>query len=179
MSEPDEPMTSRGAPSPVITVAAVVIRHANGRLLTVRKKGAVRFMLPGGKPEPGEDRRRTALRESLEELSVELRPDDLVELGVFRADAANEVGHLVEAHGVRASVRARRRACRRDRRTSVDRHRVDGYPAGAAARRPHHPVVAGSALTSPSASAATTGSGHRGLMLSPDDTPRTRRMSQG
>ena len=90
-------MTSRGAPSPVITVAAVVIRDANGLLLTVRKKGAVRFMLPGGKPEPGEDRRRTALRESLEELSVALRPDGLVELGVFRADAANEVGHLVEA----------------------------------------------------------------------------------
>ena len=90
-------MTSRGAPFPVITVAAVVIRDANGLLLTVRKKGAVRFMLPGGKPEPGEDRRRTALRESLEELSVALRPDDLVELGVFRADAANEVGHLVEA----------------------------------------------------------------------------------
>ena len=90
-------MTSQGAPSPVITVAAVVIRDANGRLLTVRKKGAVRFMLPGGKPEPGEDRRRTALRESLEELSVALRADDLVELGVFRADAANEVGHLVEA----------------------------------------------------------------------------------
>ena len=37
-------MTSRGAPFPVITVAAVVIRDANGLLLTVRKKGAVRFM---------------------------------------------------------------------------------------------------------------------------------------
>ncbi len=37
------------------------------------------------------------MRESREELAVELRADDLVELGVFRADAANEVGHLVEA----------------------------------------------------------------------------------
>ena len=90
-------MTSPGGPAPVFTVAAVVIRDDDGRLLTVRKKGAVRFMLPGGKPEPGEDGRRTALRESREELAVELRADDLVELGVFRADAANEVGHLVEA----------------------------------------------------------------------------------
>lgn len=82
---------------PVITVAAVVIVDHGGSLLTVRKSGAVRFMLPGGKPESGESRRERALRESREELSVDLVDADLVELGVFRADAANEPGHLVEA----------------------------------------------------------------------------------
>ena len=90
-------MRPSSTPMPVITVAAVVIVDRAGRLLTVRKSGAVRFMLPGGKPENGESRRETALRESREELSVELFDDDLVELGVFRADAANEAGHLVEA----------------------------------------------------------------------------------
>ncbi|WLP90620.1 NUDIX domain-containing protein [Gordonia sp. NB41Y] len=81
----------------VIRVSAVVFCTDDGELLTVRKTGSTRFMLPGGKPEPGESPRQTAARECAEEIGVVLGPDDLTELGVFRAPAANEAGHLVEA----------------------------------------------------------------------------------
>lgn len=97
---PESPGTTgtTGAPDlPMIRVSAVVLRDAAGALLTVRKAGSVRFMLPGGKPEPGENPRETAVRECAEELGVVLRAGDLTELGVFRAAAANEAGHTVEA----------------------------------------------------------------------------------
>lgn len=83
--------------TPVIHVSAVVLRNTSGALLTVRKAGTSRFMLPGGKPEAGESAARTALRECSEELGVDLDPADLRELGVFRCPAANEPGHDVQA----------------------------------------------------------------------------------
>lgn len=81
----------------MLRVSAVVIRDAAGSILTVRKRGTVRFMLPGGKPEPGETPRETAIRECTEELSVVLDPGALRDVGVFRAPAANEPGIDVEA----------------------------------------------------------------------------------
>lgn len=78
-----------------IRVSAVVIRNTDGEVLTVRKSGTDRFMLPGGKPEPGETPVQTAVRECAEELSVELWPEDLRQLGTFHAEAANEPGRLV------------------------------------------------------------------------------------
>ncbi len=63
-----------------------------GRLLTVRKRGTKRFMLPGGKPEPGEDALSTAVREAREELGVVLEPDKMRSLGTFTTLAANEPG---------------------------------------------------------------------------------------
>ncbi|MCR6704881.1 MAG: NUDIX domain-containing protein [Cellulomonas sp.] len=79
----------------VIEVSAVVLRSPAGEVLTVRKRGTARFMLPGGKPEPGETRAQTALRECAEEVGVELEPDELRELGTFTAAAANEAGWSV------------------------------------------------------------------------------------
>lgn len=81
----------------VIHVSAVVFRNDAGALLTVRKAGAQRFMLPGGKPEPGESARQTAARECAEEIGVHLDPAELTELGEFTADAANEPGFVVRA----------------------------------------------------------------------------------
>lgn len=81
----------------VIHVSAVVFHDARGAMLTVRKRGTSRFMLPGGKPEPGETPAQTAVRECAEELNVAIAAGDLRELGRFRADAANEPGRLVEA----------------------------------------------------------------------------------
>ncbi|GAA1480115.1 NUDIX domain-containing protein [Gordonia sinesedis] len=92
-ADPDE----RGTGLPVIRVSGVVIREDGGALLTVRKRGSGRFMLPGGKPESGETPRDTAIRECAEELGVRLLSEDLTEVGVFRAAAANEADHLVEA----------------------------------------------------------------------------------
>ena len=77
-------------------VSAVVLRDGRGRIVTVRKAGTGRFMLPGGKPEPGESAARAAIRECAEELGLELNPDHLTVLGVFTADAANEPGLTLE-----------------------------------------------------------------------------------
>lgn len=54
-------------------------------------------MLPGGKPEAGESAAQAAVRECAEELGVQLDLLRLRALGTFRAAAANEVGHQVEA----------------------------------------------------------------------------------
>lgn len=81
----------------VIRVSAVVMRDAAGHVLNVRKRGTSSLMLPGGKHEPGEDPRDTAVREFAEELGVALDRGRLRSLGVFRAAAANEPGHTVEA----------------------------------------------------------------------------------
>ncbi|MGN6635577.1 MAG: TIGR00730 family Rossman fold protein [Oryzihumus sp.] len=80
-----------------IRVSAVVIRDPQGCVLTVRKKGTSQFMLPGGKPEPGEQPLATAVREVAEEIEVALRAEDLRFVGTFTADAANEPGRQVVA----------------------------------------------------------------------------------
>ncbi len=77
-------------------VSAVVLRDAGGRILTVRKAGTSRFMLPGGKPEPGETAAHAAIRECAEELGLVLDLDRLTALGVFLSDAANEPGLTLE-----------------------------------------------------------------------------------
>ena len=79
----------------VITVSAVVLRSDDGMVLTVRKRGTARFMLPGGKPEPGEDALAAAVRECREEIGVELAPEALELVGAFRTAAANEPGYEV------------------------------------------------------------------------------------
>lgn len=76
-------------------VVAAVAFVRDGHVLTVRKRGTHRFMLPGGKLEPGESAHAAAVREVREEIGVEV--DALVLLGEFAADAANEPGHLVES----------------------------------------------------------------------------------
>lgn len=80
----------------LIRVSAVVLRDAEGQVLTVRKRGTHRFMLPGGKPEPGETAAQCAIRECAEEIGVSLDPAQLTLVGVFQAAAANEDGRQVE-----------------------------------------------------------------------------------
>ena len=77
---------------PDIVVSAVVFRDDRGHILTVRKAGTQRFMLPGGKREPGETAAQTAIRECSEEIGLALDLDLLTALGVFISDAANEPG---------------------------------------------------------------------------------------
>ena len=74
-------------------VVAAVAFVRDGQVLTVRKAGTSRFMLVGGKLEPGESARDAAYRESVEEVGV--APADLTLMGEFLADAANEPGHQV------------------------------------------------------------------------------------
>lgn len=79
----------------IVEVVGAVIRDAAGRLLTVRKRGTARFMLPGGKREPGEDDLAALSRELREELGVRLATATL--LGRFEAPAANEPGATVRS----------------------------------------------------------------------------------
>lgn len=79
----------------LIHVSAVVLVSHGGHVLTVRKRGTKRFMLPGGKPEPGESPAQAAVRECAEEVGVELQPEELQPVGRFTAPAANEADHLV------------------------------------------------------------------------------------
>lgn len=79
----------------MIVVSAVVVRNTDGALLTVRKRGTERFMLPGGKPEPGESAQQAAVRECAEEVGLHIDVARLELLGTFEAAAANEAEHLV------------------------------------------------------------------------------------
>ena len=80
-----------------IVVSAVTLRDADGRVLTVRKRGTSMFMQPGGKPEGGESPAACALREVHEELGLTLAPEELEAKGVHRTDAANEAGRALVA----------------------------------------------------------------------------------
>lgn len=89
---------------PDIHVSAAVIVDEEGRVLVVRKKGTSRFMQPGGKPDAGETAAQTLIRELHEELGVVLDEADLVPLGTFISEAANEPGHRVVAVAFSTSV---------------------------------------------------------------------------
>ncbi|WP_432720958.1 NUDIX domain-containing protein [Jeongeupia wiesaeckerbachi] len=82
----------------VVTLAVV----RDGRLLTVRKRGTDRFMLPGGKPDAGETEMATLVREVAEELRCGVMPGML--LGEFSAMAANEPGRQVLARVYRGEL---------------------------------------------------------------------------
>lgn len=82
----------------VIRVSAVVFVNDEMEVLTVRKRGTSGFMLPGGKPEPGESFEEAAVREVYEELGLKISVAGLQEIGVFTEPALNEPGQLVEAH---------------------------------------------------------------------------------
>ncbi|WP_420849524.1 NUDIX hydrolase [Phenylobacterium deserti] len=86
----------------MIEVVGAVIRDEAGRLLTVRKAGTSRFMLPGGKPEPGEALEAALPRELEEELGLQLARAEL--LGRFEAPAANEPGAIVRSSAFLAAV---------------------------------------------------------------------------
>jgi 8-oxo-dGTP diphosphatase len=84
----------------LVTASVCVVRH--DALLTVRKRGTGRFMLPGGKIEEGETPLECAVREAAEEVGLILDPDSLVEIGDWTAAAANEPGDLVRSTVFRA-----------------------------------------------------------------------------
>ncbi|WP_199286645.1 NUDIX hydrolase [Nocardioides houyundeii] len=77
-----------------IVVSAVAFVR-DGAVLTVRKQGTGRFMLVGGKPEPGEDPEDCAIRETAEEVGLVVT--DLELLGEFTSAAANEPGHTLHS----------------------------------------------------------------------------------
>ena len=77
-----------------VTAAFCLVR--DGRLLTVRKAGSSRFMLPGGKIDPGESPREAAVREVMEEVGLDVSGGG-EPLGRFHDVAANEPDAWVDA----------------------------------------------------------------------------------
>jgi len=77
----------------VVAVILVVDR----RVLLVRKANTTKFMLPGGKRDPGEDDVSCCVREIREELNLELQPEKLISLGTHCEEAANEPDTTVVA----------------------------------------------------------------------------------
>ncbi|GAA1749212.1 DUF4031 domain-containing protein [Kocuria aegyptia] len=90
-----EPSADPPADAEVLTITAVCLRDDDGALLTVRKRGTERFMLVGGKLDPGESAASAAVRETAEEVGLRLDTAQLSPLGVFEAAAANEAGAWV------------------------------------------------------------------------------------
>lgn len=80
-------------PAPIVVAAVAFVR--DGEVLTVRKQGTARFMLVGGKLEPGESPRDAAIRESAEEVGVVVTTPELI--GDFESEAANEPGHRLHS----------------------------------------------------------------------------------
>lgn len=91
-------------PGRIISVSAVVLNRSDGAVVTVRKAGTDRFMLPGGKWESGESPLECAVREVDEELGVTLAADALVPLGRFATATANEPGFVLVSEVFAASV---------------------------------------------------------------------------
>ena len=89
--------SSGRASARIISVSAVVLTRADGAVVTVRKRGTDRFMLPGGKGEPGESPAETAAREVGEELGVRVSPDELEGLGSHETATANEPGYVLHS----------------------------------------------------------------------------------
>ncbi len=81
----------------VLQIAAACLIDPHGRLLLVRKRGTLAFMLPGGKCETGESALAAVQRELWEELQLQLNAADLRPLGRFHAAAANEADTWVDA----------------------------------------------------------------------------------
>lgn len=81
----------------VVNVCAVAIRDERGYVLTVRKKSSDGFMMPGGKPEPGEIPVQTACREVSEEIGLIPDPARMHHRGLLEAAALNEAGFTVRA----------------------------------------------------------------------------------
>ncbi|WP_209280905.1 DUF4031 domain-containing protein [Kocuria sp. JC486] len=68
----------------------------DGQLLTVRKRDTNMFMLVGGKREDEESAPGAALRETHEEIGLELTHDSLTEIGRFSSPAANEAATWID-----------------------------------------------------------------------------------
>ena len=88
-----------------IRIAGLALIH-DAAVLLVRKKGTVRFMLPGGKYEGRESALACLRRELAEELAVDTAALRLTRLGRFEAPAANEPGRAVSPAEHTAGYRA-------------------------------------------------------------------------
>ncbi len=108
----------------MLTVAAICFENSEGQVLTVRKRGTTKFMLPGGKLEPGETPKEAAIREIEEEVGIDLDAADVKFLGEWTTAAANEAATDLVGTVYLATLTGAPRA-----RAEIDELRwVDAYP---------------------------------------------------
>lgn len=81
VASPHEPLTSAGA-------SVVLVADPGGALVLVQSVGRHGWAPPGGKRDPGESPRSTAVRELLEETSLRLGPQALAPVGYERVTIA-------------------------------------------------------------------------------------------
>nr|WP_219820188.1 NUDIX domain-containing protein [Pseudoclavibacter sp. RFBI5] len=112
-------------PASVLTVAAICFEDSEGQVLTVRKRGTTKFMLPGGKLEPGESPKAAALREIEEEVGIVLDDADVTLLGEWTTAAANEAATGLIGTVYLAELSGTPRA----RAEIAELRWVDAYPA--------------------------------------------------
>ncbi|MEU3019761.1 MULTISPECIES: NUDIX domain-containing protein [unclassified Nocardiopsis] len=89
--------TNSVSPSSSVIEALAWVHVRDGRLLCVRSEGKDLLYIPGGKREPGETDEEAVARETLEEVSVVLRPGTL-----YRVAEIDQ-----EAHGQAPGTRVR------------------------------------------------------------------------
>ncbi|SDO20845.1 NUDIX domain-containing protein [Afipia sp. GAS231] len=77
-----------------IVKVGLAVLHKN-RLLLVRKRGGKSYILPGGKPEAGENDVEALYREIDEELGCSMNGESLVFLGAFSDTAADLIDTIV------------------------------------------------------------------------------------
>lgn len=82
----------------ILTIAALQLLDAAGRILLVRKRGTSVFMQPGGKLEPGEAPLSAVLREVQEETGLIFASDEVISMGLWKGAAANEADTDIHAH---------------------------------------------------------------------------------
>lgn len=63
------------------------IEIKNGKVLSTKSFGKIKYYLPGGKREKGETDQEALIREIQEELSVVLEPESISYVGTFEAQA--------------------------------------------------------------------------------------------
>ncbi len=68
----------------------------NKKLLVLREKNKSKYLLPGGRPEEGEDIEKALSREIKEELNVAIRPGSVRFYRTFEDVAANEPDTIIK-----------------------------------------------------------------------------------
>jgi 8-oxo-dGTP diphosphatase len=87
-------LSQRGAHEKRIVKIGLAVTDGN-RVLLVKKRGGQRFILPGGKPEIGEQDLDTLRREIQEELGCDIESNSVEFVGSFTDAAADLVGVTV------------------------------------------------------------------------------------
>lgn len=78
-------------------LSAAMIIDGNDRLLLVRKRNTVKFMLPGGKIDQGESAIEALIRELQEEIDLNIQENDAIFIQEYEAAAANEPDYRIQS----------------------------------------------------------------------------------